>query len=94
MLKSEIPSGAVVGELFYQTNKFDIGGLEMNKTRKSDLEASKKILLDTMELQEILSCGRASAVKIGTRANAKILVGRRVLWNREKVRNYLNGVAE
>lgn len=66
----------------------------MNKTRKSGLDTTKKILLDTLELQEILSCGRASAVKIGTCANAKILVGRRVLWNREKVRNYLDSVAE
>lgn len=66
----------------------------MNKTRKTDLDAEKKILLDTLELQAVLSCGRASAVKIGTRANAKILVGRRVLWNREKVRSYLNGVVE
>ena len=36
-----------------------------------------------------LSCGRATARKIGEQAGAKIVIGRRVLYSIEKVKKYL-----
>ena len=39
--------------------------------------------------KEMLSCGRATARKIGEQAGAKIVIGRRVLYSIEKVKKYL-----
>lgn len=47
----------------------------MHKTSESELYISQKILITTKELQEMLSCGRYSAVKIGTDAIARVDVG-------------------
>lgn len=51
------------------------------------------ISVDTDGLQTILGCGRVSAVEIGTQAQAKIQVGKRVLWNVNKVQKYLDAIA-
>lgn len=66
----------------------------MNKTSESDLDISKKILINTKELQIMLSCGRFSAVKVGEDARARIEVGKRVLWNRKKIEKYLGDIAD
>jgi hypothetical protein len=50
--------------------------------------------VDTIGLQSMLSCGRVSAVEIGTAAGARITVGRRVLWNVGKVQQYLDSISE
>lgn len=47
----------------------------------------------TEGLQEYLSCGRKAAVEVGTQAKARIEIGRRVLWNMEKIRAYLNSIS-
>lgn len=65
----------------------------MNKTTKSDIHCSKMITANTKTLAESLDCGRATAVKIGEAAGAKIQIGRRVLWNVSKVQNYLNSLS-
>lgn len=65
----------------------------MHKTSESELYISQKILITTKELQEMLSCGRYSAVKIGTDAIARVDVGKRVLWNRKKIEKYLSDIA-
>lgn len=49
---------------------------------------------DTLHLMEMLQVGRATAVQIGTEAEARIQIGRRVLWNVEKIREYLNEISE
>ena len=67
--------------------------LGMNKTKKRTIEHDKAILLSTEDLQAVLSCGRASAVKIGTAAGAKVTVGRRVMWYRSKVERYVEQIA-
>lgn len=65
-------------------------GIEMNATTKfEDSRLSEKALLSTQDLMQCCSCGRATANKIGDAAGAKITIGRRVLWNAEKVRIYL-----
>lgn len=49
-----------------------------------------KIAVTTEELQALLSCGRSTAVQIGETAEARIQIGKRVLWNVQKVREYIN----
>jgi hypothetical protein len=63
----------------------------MNSTTRYDTsDLSGKLAVTTEDLQNILSCGRKSAVDIGEKAEAKIQLGRRVLWNVEKIKIYLN----
>ena len=52
------------------------------------------ILLDTKELQKVTSCGRDGAIKLGTKAGARVQLGRRVLWNVNKIRAYLDQISE
>lgn len=65
----------------------------MHQTTKFDIDCNKKILLTTQELQALLGCGRASAVKIGEGAEAKIVIGKRILWHREKIQKYTMSIA-
>ena len=65
----------------------------MNAT-KSKEKGHTKMLVDTLGLQEMLCAGRPSAVRIGTEAGARVEVGRRVFWNVEKVRRYINTISE
>ena len=45
----------------------------MQKTTASSLDIDQKLLLNTKDLQEILSCGYSSAVKLGMDAQARVL---------------------
>ena len=65
----------------------------MNATRKMN-NAGREKTIDTAGLQEMLSSGRKTAVEIGTAAGARIQVGRRVLWNVDKVQAYLDVISE
>ena len=47
-----------------------------------------------MGIDRMLSCGHATARKIGEQAGAKIVIGRRVLYSVEKVKNYLSYLEE
>lgn len=63
----------------------------MNKTKlKGTCKTALQLLVTTEDLKTILSCGRVSALKIGQEAKARVDVGRRVLWNVEKIQQYLN----
>lgn len=66
----------------------------MRKTREIGGLLENKKTVDTIGLQSMLSCGRVSAVEIGTAAGARIQVGRRVLWNVKKVQQYLDAISE
>lgn len=66
----------------------------MNATKQFDIEKNRKLSVDTDGLQAILGCGRKSAVQIGELAEAKIRIGKRVFWNVEKVKLYLNDISE
>lgn len=59
---------------------------KMNKTTKNNDIMLEKILIDTEELKQMLSCGRKSAIGIGEKCEAKVLFGRRVLWNVQKIK--------
>lgn len=65
----------------------------MRKTNK-DTGIAKKILVDTTELQKALCSGRATAVRIGTDAGARVQSGRRVFWNVRKVQQYIDTISE
>lgn len=64
----------------------------MNKTfNRNDPDV---IAVDIEKLSAILSCGRATARKIGEQAEARIFIGRRVLYSVNKVQKYLDSIAE
>ncbi|WP_313130991.1 hypothetical protein [Anaerocolumna sp.] len=67
----------------------------MNKTTKNynEIDLTRKLAVDTEELQQILSLGRKSAVEVGKAANAQITVGKRIIWNLQRVQEYLYNVA-
>ena len=46
------------------------------------------------DCDNMLSCGHATARKIGEQAEAKIIIGRRVLYSVERVKKYLLYLAE
>ena len=64
----------------------------MRKTNTSVLKLEDRMLIDTPGLQALLSCGRSSAIRIGMDAGARVNVGKRVLWNRQKLENYLTKI--
>jgi len=41
-----------------------------------------------------LGCGRPSAVDFGIEAGAKVMLGRKVMWNLAAVRKYMDSIAE
>ena len=51
------------------------------------------VLIDTNELTELLHCGRKTAVEIGETAGARVQIGKRVLWNLPKVKQYVNAIS-
>lgn len=52
----------------------------------------KARLLDTEELRAYVCLGRNNAMKLGVTSGAKIKIGRRVLWDRTKIDQYLNSL--
>jgi hypothetical protein len=61
-------------------------------TKNKEIDLSRKITVDTAELQQLLSVGRKTAVLIGCNAGAKVLVGKRVLWHVKRIDEYLYNV--
>lgn len=59
----------------------------MNKTKKRT--SDKPLTVDIEKLSAMLSCGHATAKKIGEQAHAKIVIGRRVLYSVEKIEKYI-----
>lgn len=59
----------------------------MNKTKERETE--QLIAVDIEKLCAMLSCGTATARKIGEQAEARIIIGRRVLYSVEKIKKYL-----
>ena len=62
----------------------------MRKTKKYSSSVSGSITVSTETLAEMLDCGKVTAIKIGNAANARIQIGRRILWNTAKIRDYLD----
>ena len=64
----------------------------MKKTK--DRETDKLLSLDVEKLAAMLSCGQATAKKIGEEAGARIVIGRRVLYSVSKIQKYIEKMAE
>ena len=56
-------------------------------------ESDNKRAVDTQGLMQLLDAGRQTATQIGTAAEAKIKIGRRVLWNVSKIQKYLDSIS-
>ena len=52
------------------------------------------LTVDTLGLQQLMQCGRKTAVEVGTAAGAKIEIGNKFLWSVRKIRDYLDGIAQ
>ena len=64
----------------------------MRATQKSEM-VMNQVAVTKENLQNILDCGRPTAVEIGKLAKARVEIGRRVLWNVSKVQKYLDSIA-
>ena len=60
------------------------------ETDKNELQ----ITVDTGGLMKMLQCGMRTATNIGESANAKIVIGRRVLWNVRKIQCFIDSISE
>lgn len=58
------------------------------------METSSRVTVSTENLAKMIDCGRATAVKIGTAAGARVQIGKRVLFKMDKVEEYLNKLTE
>lgn len=63
----------------------------MVKTK--DRECGNKISVDINGLMAMLSVGRKTATQIGDEAAAVVRVGRRKLYNVQKIQQYLDEIA-
>ena len=64
----------------------------MRKTTEYNTE--NRLTVDIEGLMAMLSCGAVTARKIADCAEAKIIVGRRVLYNVDKIKKYLDAMDE
>ena len=65
------------------------------RAKKERLELDRLgLLVDTPRLMELCSYGRPKAVEIGTAAQARVQIGRSVLWNVKKIQQYIDLISE
>lgn len=64
----------------------------MNLRIKQSTTAGR--LMDTEELRAYTGLGRNNAMKFSEEIGAKVKVGRRVLWDRKKIDQYLDELTE
>ena len=62
----------------------------MRKTLDRNKDDEKKICVNAETLAQMLDCGRATAVKIGTDAGAKFNIGRRAFYKVSVIEEYLD----
>jgi len=77
----------------YYRNIIGEGGFAMNNTSKKGIN-EKQITMTADDFIELIGAGRHTANRIAEQAEAKIYIGRRVLININKVRQYLDGISE
>lgn len=53
-----------------------------------------QLAVNTAVLMKMLNCGKPTAMKIGNEAGAKIVIGRKILWNPRIVQQYLDSISE
>lgn len=57
--------------------------------KRKSVDVAPKLLIDIKGLQETLSVGQAVAKRVGEESGAKVKLGRRTLYNVEKLQEYL-----
>lgn len=62
----------------------------MQKTRNRTVPVENRLTVNANTLAGMLDCGRATAVKIGTAAGARVQIGTRVLFKVSEVERYIN----
>lgn len=60
------------------------------RARAMNMVAGESRLMDTEELRAYTNLGRNNAMKLGEEIGAKIKIGKRVLWDKVKIDQYLN----
>lgn len=68
--------------------------LENTKQTTQRSSSITALTVSTKILMQMLNCGKPTAIKIGTAAGAKIVIGRKILWNVSVIQCYLNSIAE
>lgn len=56
--------------------------------------STDNLAINTTTLMKMLNCGKPTAIRIGTEAGAKIVIGRKILWNPRIIRQYLDDISE
>lgn len=64
------------------------------RATKQNTPSTNNLTVSTEGLQSLLNSGRNTAVEIGMAAGAKVVIGRRVLWNVSKIQKYLDCISE
>ena len=78
-----------------ETRRCFCASFYLQKMRKGQhMRPTTRFAVNTQDLMKALSCGRATAEKIGRAAGARVTIGKRVLWNTAKVKRYLSEVSE
>ncbi|WP_138310985.1 MULTISPECIES: hypothetical protein [unclassified Clostridium] len=62
------------------------------RARAMNMVAGESRLMDTEELRAYTNLGRNNAMKLGEEIGAKVKIGKRVLWDKVKVDQYLNNL--
>lgn len=60
------------------------------RTRATGAACAESRLMDTEELRAYTNLGRNNAMKLGEEIGAKVKIGKRVLWDRRKIDQYLD----
>ena len=50
--------------------------------------------IDTPTLSKMLMVGKKSAVRFGDEAGARVKIGRRTLWNVEKIQKHIDSISK
>ena len=62
----------------------------MRKT--TEYKAEDRLTVDIEGLMAMLSCGEVTAKKIAYYAEARVIIGRRVLYNVDKIKKYIDAM--
>lgn len=64
------------------------------RARAANTVIRESRLIDTDQLRVYTNLGRNTAMKLGEDAGAKIKIGKRVLWDKEKLSRYITELTE
>ena len=70
------------------------GKPKKKKESASVNELNQRLLVNTSDLMRLLSCGRPKAIEVGTKAGAKVMLGRKVMWSVAAVQEYLDSITD